>query len=920
LQVSSTVMHARLSAATLSSAGALAIDVAPATGTPTAALNINVVPVRPALVGPSPDSVTLGASTLGVRFNGGYFSNSVTAEFNGTPHAAVADPTDPTRIVDVTLSAADLNPGAGAGLYPIAVRNSAATPPLAATNVALQPAAAAFTVAATVPLPAGAGPAAVGINPATGIAVIANRLLNSVSRLDLATNSLVGAPIAVGTSPTGVAVDYLQNLAYVANNGAATVTSCPPPAGATGTVSVVDLTAASVSATISGFPASPVSVTVNPNTRLGIVAMACTNSAAIIDLNTNRIVSAAVGSTGANPQAAMITSLNWSVVTPGGAGAISVTDLSRRTTATIVASGAARANNSVTITTAATHSIVVGQPIFVDGVTDPSFNGIFTVTATPTPTSFSYAQTAAAATSGGGTATFTAPVLTANLGATIRGVGLNLETMQAYLVDPTSAAGLAFSLLDQSVAAVSTELGSTSAAATPFTNIAVSVNAVTNQISIVDMRQPSRLVTRAVGTAPRAVAVDPGANVAVVANEQSNDVTIVNLGTVRPLHVLDVSPIVTLAGANPVPITVLGSGFTGASTVRLDESPIATTFVSSRVLTATVPAASLGTARRFALDVVDGGARSNVEGFTVIQAIAVGTAPKAVAIDPERNIALVANSGSANVSVVDLTAGNVSATIPLAANANPQGIAVYSRGSRAVVTNRGLGNATILDLTNNTAPFTITTGAEPLGVAIDPNNAQAVVANSASNSVSSFPVDITATTTANTITVGTRPAAVAVDASRDQALVVHLSSANALLLTISTGAPVAGTTYSGILAPVGVVYDPVSDRYIVDSSAGNTTILVDPSSTLTTILRTGINPTSVAYNFNSATLATLNSASQTITVIDYIDRRVRAILPVPINLPAGAVAQLAMEIHPRTNIAVIVDEGNNRVLIVPLPK
>jgi hypothetical protein len=48
--------------------------------------------------------------------------------------------------------------------------------------------------------------------------------------------------------------------------------------------------------------------------------------------------------------------------------------------------------------------------------------------------------------------------------------------------------------------------------------------------------------------------------------------------------------------------------------------------------------------------------------------------------------------------------------------------------------------------------------------------------------------------------------------------------------------------------------------------------------------------------------------------MDFLTKTVKAILPIP------ASQQFAIAVHPRTNQAVIVDQNNNRVLIVPLPR
>src|SRR5207245_2993790 len=85
-------------------------------------------------------------------------------------------------------------------------------------------------------LNAGMQPGAVAINTATGIAVVANRGSNDITLIALTSPApaicspapatfpgVCVASIPVGTSPTGVAVDNVRNLAVVANNGSNSV-------------------------------------------------------------------------------------------------------------------------------------------------------------------------------------------------------------------------------------------------------------------------------------------------------------------------------------------------------------------------------------------------------------------------------------------------------------------------------------------------------------------------------------------------------------------------------------------------------------------------------------------------------------------------------------------------------------------------
>jgi DNA-binding beta-propeller fold protein YncE len=75
----------------------------------------------------------------------------------------------------------------------------------------------------------------------------------------------------------------------------------------------------------------------------------------------------------------------------------------------------------------------------------------------------------------------------------------------------------------------------------------------------------------------------------------------------------------------------------------------------------------------------------------------------------------------------------------------------------------------------------------------------------------------------------------------------------------------------------------------------------------------GISPTSLAYNFQTSTILTVNALSNTISIVDSQTFKTRETLGV------GGSSQFAAAIHPLTNLGVITDQANNRVLLVPLP-
>src|SRR6202022_1844682 len=95
----------------------------------------------------------------------------------------------------------------------------------------------------------------------------------------------------------------------------------------------------------------------------------------------------------------------------------------------------------------------------------------------------------------------------------------------------------------------------------------------------------------------------------------------------------------------------------------------------------------------------------------------------------------------------------------------------------------------------------------PVGVAINPDTATAVVANSGGNSVSLFPLTSTSPTVSS-VSVDQRPVAVAIDPSTNVAAVVASTSGTMDLVDLSNST-LKGRA-SGFQVPTGLAFDPVT--------------------------------------------------------------------------------------------------------------
>jgi DNA-binding beta-propeller fold protein YncE len=780
----------------------------------------------------------------------------------------------------------------------------------------------------------------------------------------------------VATAPVSVAVDNLRNLALVANSASGTLavvdlsvprvislltfpsaslagSAFPLAPQAVGINPVSGRALVAFASTFNGSKGSNVGAILDMNqlkAPLGVVNL----PAAVINVvNINN---------GPNPHIAVSSRLNWALATPGGLGSLSIVDLGRQNLNQITTIG--RASGIVSVNTSATNSLRVGQPVLITGVADPSFDGIFSVSFASS-TAFQYDQAGSAATSTGGLASYALPVATVATNFNVSGVGIDDETQKAILVDPSvppTVPTFTFNMLDQTSTLVTgVGFGNVAAAMNPLTNIGVVVNQTNNQAFLIDPTTPTVLPgsTFSTGTSPIDVAIDPATNTAVIVNQRDNTVSLFSLGLLRsapqiaqssltpvgspqcPAQVIALaaatssapicSSLSSPAVAQNQTVELIGNFPTG-SVPRLDGDPSLLTGVSisngGRVLTATLSGATLVTngPRQYTLDVL-AGTPSNAARLQAIQAVSLITAdcaapaPQGVAIDAVRNVAVVTEPGCNDVSMVNVAYNDPTRPLGIGTGfgaqpeialqqVNPQGIAVYPQAGLAVAANASNNSVSVIDIVNDDLAATFATDPIPTGVAINPATGQAVVTAAGASILDVFPVSTTVQT-ATPISVQQGPTGVAVDPVRNFAVVANSTSGTASLVALSQNA--ATNTTNAIVFPQGVALDPISEDFLITSSANNQVQILDPITGLMTAIRVGIDPSSIAYNFASSTLVTANNSSGTMTVVDFLDQTVRGVFSLPSS------TQFAVAIHPYTNLAVVADSVHNQILLVPLP-
>jgi DNA-binding beta-propeller fold protein YncE len=401
--------------------------------------------------------------------------------------------------------------------------------------------------------------------------------------------------------------------------------------------------------------------------------------------------------------------------------------------------------------------------------------------------------------------------------------------------------------------------------------------------------------------------------------------------------------------------------------------------ISNREIDVTIPHSFLSMPHHYALEVVSGGFTSNPVDFIVVKAVDMKAAcatpnPTSVAIaDQLKNlafspIAVVTNTGCNSISMIDInpaspTFGAItnpfSTAVPtLSIGVAPQGVAISQRLGLAVVANNGAGSASVVDLVNmKEAVPDVTVDTSPMGVAISEATGVALVANFGSNSVSQINLSLlfgsspATSLTAARLNGVTSPIAIAIDPDRgtnNQGLAevtglqttsggsagaiypVDIGLANP---TLSTSVAIGSVTS----APNGIVFNPavpagaaptpppgvpsivttntsIPGLFYVNSSGGNLITAFNPDNGQSTQTRVGINPTALAINPQSGAILTSNFGGRSASIVDTVTspKTVQTL-----GFPGSS--QFGVAIDPFTNLAVIVDSVNNRVLLFPMP-
>jgi YVTN family beta-propeller protein len=302
----------------------------------------------------------------------------------------------------------------------------------------------------------------------------------------------------------------------------------------------------------------------------------------------------------------------------------------------------------------------------------------------------------------------------------------------------------------------------------------------------------------------------------------------------------------------------------------------------------------------------NGGPAATTRQSFLVQGPASGAAPEA----------LVAGSDRASATLVALSSSSspsASPGLPTGVGSSPSAVAIEPTGRTAYVVDTGSNQVTPVDMSTGQAASTskwITVGSLPNAIAITPDGRFAYVVNGGSTSVSKITLSTLAVSTINVPAAGgANLDAIAITPDGSKAYVLDAANNTITPITLASGAvgnPVGG---SGLLAPVAIAIAPNGKAaYVVDGGTstqlgGITSVDISgatPAPTATTTLGlAGDRPDAIAVNPSgtAAYVVTAPSNGHTASIV-------------PLSLAGTAVTK-------RTAVAVSGSSGMFGIAVAP---
>jgi YVTN family beta-propeller protein len=250
------------------------------------------------------------------------------------------------------------------------------------------------------------------------------------------------------------------------------------------------------------------------------------------------------------------------------------------------------------------------------------------------------------------------------------------------------------------------------------------------------------------------------------------------------------------------------------------------------------------------------------------------------------------------------------ALVSLPTNSGPMASDVDPDANIAVVADRNSNSISIIDLSNNSVKTTIAVGTTPTSVAINPRTHQAVVTNFGSDDISI--VDLETAQVVDTVQVGTSPRDVAIDTDNNVAIVANLNDNSISMISLDTGGDLLPTPITVGSFPISVGYNGVNHTALVANYQDGTISVIDLTKKIKVgDISVGSNPVDIAVSSDLNRAVVANYGSNSASVIQLTDNTVVATLTVG-SRPYG------VAINPKTQLAAVVSNGDQTITLIYL--
>jgi gliding motility-associated-like protein len=239
--------------------------------------------------------------------------------------------------------------------------------------------------------------------------------------------------------------------------------------------------------------------------------------------------------------------------------------------------------------------------------------------------------------------------------------------------------------------------------------------------------------------------------------------------------------------------------------------------------------------------------------------------------------AYIANFNGNTVSVFDIAANTIIATIPV--GSNPVGVSISPDGKRVYVTNEQSNTVSVIDATNRTVTATIPVGVFPYGLAVSPDGKKVYVANDISNTVSVISTETNAVTATIDVSSGAGDISISPDGSK-----VYVSnnlepSGIVSVIDAATNAVVSRITVGS--GPEGIVVSPDGGQvYTANNGSNNVSVVNTANGATVALISVGNNPWGVSISPDGGSVYVANSSDNTVSVISTTSNSVTATIPV----------------------------------------